>query len=297
MRVYRASALGYSLEALVAPHLGYEPVNPPEWIQAKFNEGHRIEPLAIGKLQKLGWGIQTDQEDINSVGDNQIEVELEIIPGKAKVVGHLDGITYKVVGLTSRPSIVEIKRIYAKGWEQFKARGWDTPGLIQKYKWQASAYMLATGLPHVMVAWNADTEELAYAVTLEPFYTISDIANKLQACEDAIDAGVLPDGCTDYPCAYFYLHENKENVPTESADNELEAVMAAWLEADKAEKVYKKEKDSLREQIIALVGTDESVAKVKGACGVTVSTKWVEEQNVSFTKKAHWETRVQGPRK
>lgn len=295
MRVYRASSLGYSLEALVAPHLGFAAVDPPEWLQEKFNEGHRIEPLAIQKLTDRGWSIWTEQDNINANGNKQIEVELEVIPGKTKIVGHLDGIAEKAEGLTIKSAVLEVKRMYAKGWEQFKVKGWDVPGLIQKYKWQASAYMLATGLPHIMVAWNADTEELAFAVAMEPFYSISDIANKLQACEDAIEAGEIPEGCTDWPCSYFYLHPNKDAVPAEQADDEVEAIMAAWLEADKAEKAYKKEKDRLREQIIAMT-TSELAGKVKGACGVTVATTWVEEQFVGYAKKAHWETRVQGPR-
>ena len=301
MRVYRASSLGYSLEALVAPHLGYAPVSPPEFIQNAFDEGNRIEPLAIQKLWDLGWTIRERQAEINTIGDYQIEVELEIIPGQAKVVGHLDGtIEGNFLGETVHMSVLEIKCMAAKSWEQFHKHGWDAPGLVQKYKWQASAYMLATGLPHILVAWNKDTEELAYAITSEPFYTISDIANKLQAAENAINDGVLPEGCTDFPCPYFYLHADKESVPVAKADEVLEITLASWLDADRAEKAAKKLKDEYKRLILAQTGTDEAgvAGKIQSACGVTVSTRWQEETFVSgYTKKAGWVTSIQGPRK
>lgn len=288
MRVYRASSLGYSLEALVAPHLGYAAVDPPEWLQEKFDEGNRIEPLAIQRLVGMGWDITIGQREINAIGDQQIEVEIEIIPGTAKIVGHIDART--------GGDVIEVKSMAHKTWLQFHKMGWDTPGLVQKYKWQASAYMIATGLPHIMVAWDKETEELCIVPTPGPFYPVEVLAQKVLDAEQYIRDGVLPEGCTDYPCPYFYLHADKDAVPAEQADDELESIMAAWLDADKAEKAHQKEKDRLREQIIAMT-TSELAGKVKGACGVTVATTWVEEKTVSYVSKAHWETRVQGPRK
>lgn len=302
MRTYRASSLGYSLCQLVAGHLGYSPVDPPEWLQEKFDEGHRIEPLTIEKLRDRGWMIQVSQEEINAVGDHQIEVELEVIPGKAKVVGHLDGIAHGYT-LASREegqtisSVLEVKRMYAKGWEQFNQKGWDTPGLIQKYKWQASCYMLATGMPHVMVAWNADTEELTYKLATEPFYTISDIANKLQKAEEFIEKGLIPDDCEDWPCAYYYLHGDSDKELPAPADTDLESIMAAWLEADKRAKIYEGEKDNLRKQMIELVGAGDDVAPViKGECGVKVETYWQDASEYVTKKQAKWITKVSGPR-
>lgn len=288
MRIYRASSLGYSLEQMVAPHLGYTPIAPPEVIQRAFDEGHRLEPIVIDMLLARGWEIRTRQDELNSVGDYQIECELEVISGVAKVVGHLDG--------DSLVGVVEVKSMAHEAWLQFRKHEWDTPGLIQKYKWQASAYMLATGLRHQMVAYDKQTGELHIVGTDEPFYSISDIANKLQAAEHYITAGELPDDCNDFPCSYFYLHPAKEVVGVATADEELESILSAWLTADKAEKAYKKEKDALREQILSLATDELTAGKIKGACGVSVTTTWVEEQYVGYTKKAHWETRVQGPK-
>lgn len=296
MRTYRASALGYSLEALVAPHLGFEPVAPPEFIQNAWDEGSRIESLAIQKLWDMGWTVNERQKEINKVGDYQIEVELEVIPGIAEVVGHLDGTGFPNGGVEG---VVEVKMMAAQAWRSFEKHGWDAPGLVQKYKWQQSAYMLGSGLGvHYMVAWNKETEELAFAVSTEPFYTIADIANKLQECEDAIAAGEIPSGCTDFPCPYFYLHPPKEDVAI-PASSALELAMDEWLIWDKAVKEAEKKRASLREAIIGLVGVDGetvAVAKVKGSNGVSVETYWQKGSEYMVKKKEGWVTRVSGPR-
>jgi hypothetical protein len=292
LRVYRASSLGYSLEALVAGHLGYAPVDAPEFIQKAYAEGHRIEPLAINRLRALGWDIRTSQDEVNANGDYQIEVELEVIPGKVMVVGHLDGMGGL---LTEFPeSVVEIKMMADQSWKSFNNHGWDAPGLVQKYKWQASAYMLATGLPHAMTAWNKDTEDMCTVLASEPFYTISDIANKLSQAEDFIARGVVPDGCTDFPCPYYYLHPPKDEV-VKVEDETLESYLSQWLHWDREEKEAKKLKDEVRASILALAG-DQRAAKVKGECGVTVETYWQNESEYVTKRKEGWVTRISGPR-
>ena len=291
MRVYRASSLGYSLEALVAPHLGFEPVNPPEFIQRAFDEGTRIEPLAIEKLKAAGWDIRTKQKEVNANGDYQMEVTLKVVPDKVMVVGHIDGIGSL---LTEFPlSVIEIKMMADQSWRAFKKHGWDAPGLVQKYKWQMSAYCLATGLPHVMAAWNKDTEEMVIEFRDEPFYTIADIATKLRDAEIHIARGIVPEGCEDFPCPYYYLHPPKDEVAR--ADGELEGLLQSWLTWDRAEKQAKKAKDQHRERILQLTG-EGLAAKVKGECGVTVETYWQEEKEYTTKRKAGWVTRISGPR-
>lgn len=293
-RIYRASSLGYSLEQLVAPFLGYQAIPPPEWLQQKFDEGKEIEPKCIEKLRGYGWGILVAQDEVNAVGDNQIEVELEVIPGVAKVVGHLDGHITEAQYADNllRNAILEVKSMAGRAWNEFEDRKWEAGGIIQKYKWQASALMLATEMPHMMVAWNKDTEELSFALTMEPFYTISDIANKLQSAEDYISRGVIPEGCTDYPCPYFYLHEPIAD--PEPADDILNGLLDAWKVANHRRKVEELTEKNLREAIKEYVG--EIAGKVKGSQGITVSTNWVEAKEVSYTKPGHWETRITPPR-
>lgn len=288
-RVYRASSLGYSLEQLVAGHLGYEPLPAPPWLQKKFDEGKEIEPKCIEKLRGMGWTIRDSQDEVNAVGDNQIEVELDVIPGVAKIVGHLDGQVSYGCGF---PAILEVKSMAHKPWLEWHKHGWKAPGIIQKYKWQASALMLAKEMPHCMVAWDKETEELSWLTITEPFYTISDFALKLSAAEDYINKGIVPEGCTDYPCSFFYLHAPVED-PT-PAPAELDGLLNAWKEANARKKAAEGEEKALRELVVEHMG--EIAAKVRGSQGVTVSTTWVEEKEVSYVKAGHWETRITSPR-
>lgn len=297
MRVYRASSLGYSLCQLVAPHLGFEGVDPPEWLKVKFDEGHRLEPIVVEKLRDMGWMINVTQAAMNNIGDYQIEVELEVIPDKVKVVGHFDGQVSYGCGMPA-PAILEIKSMAHKNFLVFKRKGWDAGGLMEKYKWQASAYMLAEGMPHCMVGYDKYTGELWWTTVTEPFYSISDIANKLSLAEGYIEDAIIPDNCTDYPCPYYYLHgDNGKEAPT-AADPDLESIMAAWLEADKRAKIHEGEKDVLRRQIMELVGSGDSVSPViKGACGVKVETYWQDGKEYVTRRKGGWVTKVSGPRK
>lgn len=296
MRVYRASSLGYSLEQLVAPHLGYEPVAPPEWLQERFDEGTALEPIVLAELERLGWTIISSQLAINSEGNHQLEVAMEVIPGKATVRGHLDAVGIEPPRHPTR--VVEVKSMAEKSLQACSRLMWDTPGLIQKYKWQLSSYMLATGLEGVLVVCSKGEDgvkNLLYMYAEEPFYTISDIALKISEAEKHISEGTLPEGCQDYPCPYFHLHAPSDN-PIQSADEELDDLMAKWLSLDNFEKAYKKEKDDIRAEMLAITGV-EGVANVRGSNGVTVTTTWQEASEYVTKKKAQWVTRVSAPRK
>lgn len=294
-RIYRASSLGYSLEQLVAPHLGFEPIPPPEWLQEKFDEGTALEPIVLLELRQLGWQIQDHQLEPNSEGDFQIEVILEVIPDVATVRGHVDALGTFGAGSASR--VIEVKSMAEKSFAEASRSAWDTPGLIQRYKWQLSAYMLATGLPAVMVVCSkgeGGVNNLLYMYADEPFYLISDIAQKISEAEKYIADGVIPEGCTDYPCPYFYLHGEK--VQAEQADKDLDALMAAWLESNRKKKVYADEEASLRGMIVEYVG-QEGKAKVRGSNGVTVSVSWQEGGESTVTRQPKWVTTVSPPRK
>ena len=292
-RVYRASGLGYSLCSIVCPFLGYEPLPTPDWLQEKFNEGKEIEPRAIQKLRDDGWVIEDQQEELNAVGDYQIEVDIEIIPGQAIVRGHLDGWVLDGGGL--QDVVLEVKSMNAKTWKEFAEKGWETPGIVQKYKWQASCYGLAKQAPVVLAAWNKETEEFAFATMVEPFYSIADLALKVSQAETHIREGTIPEGCTDYPCPFVHLHPS-DSLPPEPADKDMDGLLSAWLEADKQVKAFEKEKATLREMIVEMAGS-EIAGKIKGTQGVTVSTVWQEESEWVTKRKAGWVTKVSGPRK
>lgn len=284
-RIYRASSMGYSIERLSAPHLGYEPIGPPESLQAAFDEGHRLEPIVIEKLETDGWTITGQQKEVN----------IDIIPGVAIIQGHIDGLCVRPNCVAEE--VLEVKTMSHKNFLDWKSNGWDSKlPLIQKYKWQASCYMFGTGLAHVLVGWDKQTGEYWVEVENRPFHLISDLANKVAAAEQAIKDGIPPSDCQDWGCPFWYLHENKDAIPEEKADGELDTLMTAWLEADRKKKIYEGEAKALREMIVEFAG-EKIVGKVRGSQGVTVTTTWVEAKEVSYKTKAHWETRVTPPKK
>lgn len=294
MRVYRASSLGYSLCQLVAPNLGYSPLPTPDFLQSAFDEGRRLEPLIIDKLRAT-LDCQIDYQgadDGSDEGRKGEEVRIEIIPGRAIIIGHLDG---RIKVTSNGPEkILEAKSMNARTWTKFFNNGLDASDkVLGKYLWQVSALMLATQMPLMLVAWNKDTEELARHTITEPPYSISDLARKIYKAEDYIDRGEIPDGCNDWPCPFCFLHPPKEEV--EKADKELDYLLEAWLIADKAEKAHKREKDELRAAIVEYVG-EEGAGKVKGSQGVMVSTVWQPGKEVSYKTKDAWVTSVSAPR-
>lgn len=292
-RIYRASSLGYSLCQLVAPHLGYEAIPPPEWLQEKFDEGKEIEPKVLADLENKGWKISASQATINDIGDYQHEFYLDIIPGQAVVRGHIDAFGQSHI---YDDLVVEVKSTNDKYFKEIEEKGWNAGGLLDKYKWQISCYMLATGRPVALVWCRKSDEQLYVMYADEPFYSISDIALKIASAEEHIREGKIPDGCTDFPCPYFYLHGGADNIPPEPADKDMDTLLTAWLEANKRKKIYEGEEKALREMIVEMAGAEIS-GKIKGSQGVVVSTVYQEESEYVTKRKAGWITRVSAPRK
>jgi hypothetical protein len=67
--------------------------------------------------------------------------------------------------------VLEIKSMGDGPFKEFKRHRMDTPGLVQKYKWQFSAYMIAMERPLLLVAKSRNTGEIIEIPIDEPFYT------------------------------------------------------------------------------------------------------------------------------
>src|SRR5918992_1081323 len=94
--VYRASAVGGCLRALVACRLGYTPLPFDEGSELRMNEGVLHEPAILAALEKDGW----------IVAGQQREVELTV-GGTIVIRGHIDGAAGK--GLDGPARVVEAK--------------------------------------------------------------------------------------------------------------------------------------------------------------------------------------------
>ncbi len=191
--IYRASELGSCTKALVAKRLGYEGKPYPEGLMARFADGELHEGAIVAELEAGGDGVSHRQHECN----------LWISDGLV-VQGHLDGV------MDGR--VLEIKTMSQSAWDSFVRLRWDTPGLIQKYKWQLSVYMLAMGMEATLIVKNKNTgEKQRHGVEL-PFYTLEQVQERVLAIEHEVASGILPALCDEamYPCPFYYLHEDAE---------------------------------------------------------------------------------------
>jgi hypothetical protein len=137
------------------------------------------------------------------------------------VQGHLDGVI--TTDLFPRPRVLEIKSMGDAPWKEFQAKRWDAGGLIDRYKWQLSVYMLATGYEALFVTKNRNSGEITQHGVEMPFYTLDQIAERVGYVEDHVTRGVLPDDCPhDWFCDFKYLcSRSSEEDGAEHSSDEL----------------------------------------------------------------------------
>lgn len=224
----RASELGGCTKMLVLKGLGYEAMDTPAEAQAWFDAGKAAEEEVVEKLRADG----------EVVLDRQREVRLEF--GNSQVVGHLDG----VMG----GRVLEIKSMSDAEFKKFEARRWDTSGLVQKYKWQISVYMLGSGLEALVLVYNRDTGQILRLGVELPFYGVKEIEQRVLSIEDQVAVSKVPTKCdiSNYPCPYFYLHEDEEV----EVDDELEGDARRYLDLRKQEQDVKRGLDAVRARLI-----------------------------------------------
>lgn len=235
---YRASALGGCDMALLAARLGYEsvPVKEDAKIMQVFAAGHRIEDEVLKRFP--------------SVVQRQGKVQMAVT-GRISVVGHIDGFD------TVDGTIVEVKSQSQEEWDRFEKHHWDA-GLFLKYKWQASVYMHAHKGPfhhHPLKLIRALRDEngewtgkLSVSHVDKPFYTVDDIRRRILEVERIAATGVLAAICTpQFPCPYFYLHEEIDRELID--DDTVEALAREYAEAGAEENAAKEKKRTTRKAL------------------------------------------------
>lgn len=217
--IIRASAIGSScLWELVAAGQGYAPSPVPDFLQRAFDDGNRLEPVIVTKLEEAGHRIFGKQD----------EGELVISP-TIKIRYHPDGLTYWKESAT----VVEIKALSDVLWQ--KAARWSVGDCIGEYKWQLSVMMIAEGLPGVWVAFNKgnsngdpapDAGRLLYESVPVPPISYEDIVKKAEQIKELIDgedlmvSGRECDDTNHFPCRYLHLRpEDNEGWLSNMATN------------------------------------------------------------------------------
>jgi hypothetical protein len=215
--VFRASALGGCLRALVAARLGYDPLPFDDASELRMEEGNLHEPAIVEWLTTEGW----------PVVDQQRLIELTVAD-TIVIRGHIDGVG-------RRPGrddvLVEIK---AMGQDPFKRWITDRFTSNERYAWQVSVYMHALGLPGLFVVKNRNTGAVDVTEIDEAPVPLAKIKARAAQIEAIARRGDFPDCDTAYlwNCPYRYLHDQKE-LPgitgVEAVDDvEVDALAAAY---------------------------------------------------------------------
>lgn len=196
----RASAVGKCSRSLWAALEEIEPVAPTERIDAILNEGHLHEQAVRELLESEG-----------AVIDDQEEVTLWIIPGKLKVVGHVDG------RIVNWQQVWENKALGKEGFKRWRNVGFDA---YPDYPWQISVYMLAMDLPALYTVKCRDDGQMDRMVIEQPPVSMKEIRAKLVGLYTAHKKGIMPPCDPErWMCSFYFLHDEIEEGETFELDD------------------------------------------------------------------------------
>lgn len=215
--VWRASAIGACVRALVAEQIGMTPEPVPQWMLEKWAEGVAGEPVVLGML-KDRWRIVGEGEGWHLVWDDgQVLVEMPV-GEKVIVRGHCDGVGTKYINGDGRRRVLEVKCV-SRGFAEDIRRT-----LPPRYMWQCSVYGRGLGMDVVLVLGVKDDDGRVVSVEEIDAEIVGAAAVKLRVIglEQCIEEGVLPP-CSyrQYPCPFPELCEDI-GVPEPTEEWDLE---------------------------------------------------------------------------
>lgn len=253
IRVYRASALGSCIRALVLQGKDYSPAPYPEAILTAFQDGHKWEDrlvdffrLPVNHYPLLSnWSIFAQQREYEiSLGGNRI------------VRCHIDGIGKHFQGEKSTPNMtLEFKALVSSSIKTIKSKGIEA---FPHYAWQISVEMLSTGNPVLLVLLDKDKSNINEPSTYniqtilfrEPPYSRADILRRVLAIEQSISGETLPDcEAETFFCPFYQYHDTKESLVLPVAADILESVVR-YKQLDLDIKLLTKERNQLREKVL-----------------------------------------------
>lgn len=261
--VYRASACGGCIRALVAARIGFDSIEPPEFVTAAAAHGEALEPMIVERLSRKGMQIHSRQREV------EIEAPAWVIRG------HIDGIA-NIEGAGEH--VLEVKTMSRRRYGLWRGHGLAA---FPRYSAQVAVYHYALQLPILYAVVNRDTGEMDVVRLLQPPVPFESVRAKLNLAEVWARKGKLPD--CDYPrgsmerrvCPYAYLCDSAEaKEEAEEASQETGTVIEwdtlairewarRYLEAREAEVAAAALKDEARERLASLLG-GEGKAEVPG---------------------------------
>lgn len=253
MRVYRASELGGCVKAQAAKQLGFMPLSTERFFGQLGHEGNLHEKDVLER---------------EGAYNSQLEVVLDVIGG-VQVVGHIDGLL--------DPYVVEVKSMGKDAFDNWKIGRWGTPGLVQRYKWQVSVYMLALDRPLKFIVKCRDTGEIHATFVDEPFYGKQDVLRRIVEIEKWVRRGELPDECSVgmFPCPFYYLEAQQSLEVME--DDVIDELARMYEDAKVAVRAAERRKVEARKALdTALAGRERVVTALSKVTYYEVSTKKID---------------------
>lgn len=221
------SAAGKCSRAIWASLQEITPVAPAERLESILTEGHLHEAAVKELLESEG-----------AVISSQDEVELWVIPGKLKYVGHVDGI------IENWGQGWENKAFGKEGFRRWRSIGFDA---YPEYPWQVSVYMEATKLPFLYTVKCRDDGQLDRMVLTEPPIPLVQLQAKAVGVYVAYNQHEMP-ACDPerWMCSFFFLHDEAAEGETFELDDPFYEATAGRLA-------------EVREQIKYLNGLEEGL--------------------------------------
>lgn len=233
--IHRASGLGGCLKSQIAAALGMKPIPVDEMSALRMGEGQLHEDDVVARLVMDGATVMRQQEEVAITSDGNygsVPLKAEVGLSTWAVLGHIDGVVITDVG---GPRLLEIKSMGDSPWKMFQAKRWDTGGLIDKYKWQASIYMHCLNMEMLFVTKNRNSGQITQHGVEMPFYSLDQIAERVSYIEDHVARHDIQGARCDSTNTWFCLYRDRicdttpKTVAPESSLPKLDVAMTTQL--------------------------------------------------------------------
>lgn len=296
---YRASGLYNCTTALLAHRLGITGSSPPGWLQERFDEGHRYEPVILERTRRRGFLLAGLQDEcVKKIGAAQIKGHIDAL-GYLGIIGPtVDSVNF--VSTNGVPQVfhgegavmIDAKAFAQSTWEEWNrgiAKG-DVWERFPYYAWQLSFYSHCYGGIPIAMAIGLKDREVPEDILLDyrldmfteaPIPMAKIVARVLQI-EALAKKGMegLPEKCdkASYPCPFFNMpfHTDKANdVPEYELDEgqmaRLITLTEQRLSAQRSRDEFNKMVEAIDLEIRDLVGDKPGKLKL-GKLSETVSS-------------------------
>jgi hypothetical protein len=252
--LYRASAVGGCPRKLWAAR-NNNPAKPTTAkMQAIFDRGHELEPIILAALEAKGWELRNYQ--------GEVLFQVFTLPSgtEISIIGHYDcearypmADEYNGMTLWSEWMPCDVKGFGPDLISEYLSHGLDN---LPHYQWQQSIYVIGheTAKSFLMPIWDKENSVLIQSSLYPRFpdITLADIEAKLSSIELAYMQSQIPDCTNEFPCPYYYLHDDKPK-PPDALPPEALIFVIARNNADAKIKLFQSAKDAMTEQLLKLL--------------------------------------------